>query len=591
MFFYEIFGEIRELLIALMLIKITKNVLAQYSTKESNFLKYRMWRGFGSKVSEKSRLGLEITYNNENPRTMSSREIEIITKSDKAVNIMYFWPIKNILEIMARNGKIIGKYLNAKQGWMFEECTLEEIKVKHKFDWKVRHESYEEFREDLETIRDYRVYHADKELKGEEAEKVLDEMLEADWTMNSIDGYVKIKHLWNKYKADTTRVMNLEFRLRTDMYVNGLTETPIVIEEDKVGRQFERSNPIKLQIIEKKWSKGENLTSIPMRKKKQYSQIEVQKGKTKEIYIGNDELLKEMREIKMILLNMKETSKDKEEMLLLDKVDQIREIERSIYDEETKEKMKQIILSRWDPDDLKYKVLEDKLLTGINYMIEMPKIEKIRTNILGMVQEIENCDTSKWKDDSIVDRLQIVTGNRIKKMINAKLEDIMKVLVVFRKEMDIANDLKSICEDKKGIDLHKFKDLMRTTIEENEYKKVRFEFLERWCLTLEECCDRGFVNEDMEARTVIKKKKRKYVISDDENEEEEQMYPKGLLEIMGGENDNNKSVPKSPERKIVKNDSLEKENNEKSNEVIEISSEEKTEELTFIEFSSSEDEN
>ena len=126
-----------------------------------------MWRGIGTKVSEKSRVGLEIKYNNEKPRPMSSREIELITKNDKAVNIMYYWPIKNILEIMARNGKVVGKYMNARQGWIFEECTLEEIKIKHRFDWKVRHEHFEDFVEDLETIRDYRIYYADKTIVGQ----------------------------------------------------------------------------------------------------------------------------------------------------------------------------------------------------------------------------------------------------------------------------------------------------------------------------------------------------------------------------------------------------------------------------------------
>ena len=577
-----------------------------YSTQESSFLKYMIWRGIGTKVSKMSRLGQDIEYNNSKPRPMSSREIELITKHNKAVNAMYFWPIKNILEIMSRNGKIMGTYINGKQGWEFEDITLEEIKTKHKFEWKVRHEKLEDFIEDMELIRDYRIYHADKDLGTEEARMILSEMMEKDWTMNQYDGYLKIKQLHNKYKMDTIKTKNLEFRLRCDNYMNGITEIPIVIEEDSIERKGNKYNPIKLQIIEKKWFENEVSTNIPIKKKKGTGSKKDDKIKTEEIRIGTKEMLQEMKEIKTLLIDMKKTKIENEELMLLDKADQIREIERSIFDEETKDKVKQIILCRKDPEDLPYKMLEETLLTGKNYLVEMPRIEKFRNNIIGMMQEIEECKPEEWEDENIANRLQKIAGTRIKKLINSKMEEIIDVLLNFKKEIDLANDIKSLCEDKDKLDMEKFKNMLRETIETKEYKNIRYEFLERWCIEIEENWERGLKkmkNENMEpkskkyARYCTKGYKRKYEISSDEDEIQES----GMRAIMS--HDESERKIDDVEKRKNKDDSNEEKGKKtmmSQTEIIEISSEEKNikilddknneENINFIIVTSSEDE-
>ena len=189
-----------------------------YGINDTSFKKYRIWRGLGTKVSANSRLGMEIAANNKNTRTISKHEVERIVSNNKMCNAMYFWPITNILEVMARNGKINGIYLNMKQGWQFQDVTYDEIKTKNKMSWKVRYDNYDDFVVDINQIRDYRMYHINANTSNEETENVVNDMLRDEWTMNVIDGNVTRKQLWHKYRMDTIKIMNLEFRLKDDIY-------------------------------------------------------------------------------------------------------------------------------------------------------------------------------------------------------------------------------------------------------------------------------------------------------------------------------------------------------------------------------------
>ena len=457
---------------------------------DTSFKKYRLWKGIGSNTSARSRLGLEIEANNKNPRNISRRELEAVTTNRKMFNAMYFWPLPNILEIMARNGKIDGVYLNLKQGWHFHGITHDEIKMKNKMNWKVRYEKYEDFLEDIEMIKEYRIYYTNRNTDNEETIKCVNDMLRDEWTMNVIDGNVTRKQIWHKYRSDCIKVMNLEFRLKDDIMNTGTTETPIVFCEDNGEYNIKKYDERKLQLLENKWTVTNGESNIPNKKKKKQI-VQKNKDKTKKIRVGTEEVLEEMREIKKLLMSYKENPINKGELVTLDKFDQMKEVERMIFDDEVKEKMMQVILSRQDTDDLQYKVLEEKLLSGANYTIRMPKVEVIRTNILGMVQEIDNNAPEKWSDINLEQRLQKITGIRMKKLINHKLQEIVQILLTYRNEIEMVNDLKSQCETKTRFDLKQFTDLLRQTVGEKEYSNERVEFMDRWCDELEKNIERG----------------------------------------------------------------------------------------------------
>ena len=498
-----------------------------FGIKDTSFKKYRVWRGIGEKVSKNSRLGMDIADSNSNTRCISKYEVERIISDGKSFNAMYFWPISNVLEIMARNGKVNGMYLNMKQGWYFQDITHDEIKTKNKLAWKVRHENFDDFVTDIKMIRDYRIFHTNINTEKDEAINFICDMLRDEWTMNVIDGNVTRKQLWQKYRMDTIKYMNLEFRLKDDTNNKGVTEIPVVFCEDNGEYRLQKYDEKKLQLLENKWNITNGESTIPNRKKKKQTVHKV-KNKTRQIRMGNEELVTSTLEIKKLILSLKENPISNDEMMTLDKFDQINEVNRTIFDEETKEKMIQIIVSRRDKDDLKYKVLEDKLLSGRNYMIRMPKIETMRTNILGMVQEIENNAPENWTDLNLEQRLQKVTGNRMRKLMNHNLTEIVRVLVTFKKEMDIVNELKSQCESKEKFDLVQFKDLLKQIIGEREYENEKIEFMDRWCDEIESNLERGMKkasNNDMNdtraerkqlmCSTVKKANKRRFVISSD----------------------------------------------------------------------------
>ena len=406
--------------------------------------------------------------------------------------------------------------------------------------------------------------------------------------MNDIDGHISLKQLYIKYRMDSIKVKNLEFRIRDDVTYKGITEIPIVIQDDNEDSSKNGHNPIKLRMIENQWKREEKITNIPSNKRKRQPTPKKVKDKTTPIRVGTDELLHEMIEIKKLLLNLREDNGEKSEMVTFDKIDQIREVERSIFDEETKDTMIQIILSRQDGNDIKYKLLEEELLTGKNYMIQMPKIQNIRNNILGMVQVIEEMKTDKWDDKSLTNRLQIVTGNRMKQLIEHQLKNIVTTLTNFKKEMDIVNEYKSMCETKDSFDLVKFKDMLRELIETKEYENVKYDFLERWCIEIENCLQYGM------------KKKDNNDGDTEKAEKEEKCYGKAITEgneckrgrftlSSDSESEGNSIEVIQPTRKTT-NQMSEK------REIINILSatdedkSEETEEIEYIQFSSSEDE-
>ena len=569
--------------------------LGVVGVNDSNFKKFMFWQGIGRNTSPNSYVGQQISAYNEKPRFMSEREIALTIQKRKAFNILYSLPIKDLLEIMARNGKFKGMYLNAKQGWDIFDITKEEIITKHKLDWRPRHEKLNEFAEDIKMIRDYRVYHAAKTEISTENENVIKDMIKNEWTMNAMDGYISIKQLWQKYRSDIIKFKNLEFRLLDDNVSKGTVEIPIVIDEDNIEVLADKQDPTKLRIIENRWMNLEKDTAIPSKKRK-LENNKKRKIKTEKIRFGSEEMLKEMSEIKRLLLSLKEKEYELDpELYTLDKIDQIREVERSIYDEETKNKMIQIILSRQERTDLKYKILEEELLSGKNYLIQMPRIERVRTNILGMIAEIDEIDTKKWEDRTLADRLQIITGERIKKVFNHHIQETIRVLVEFRKEIELANELKGMCEDKKGFNLKEFKDMLRSTIESNEYENKRFMFLERWCIEIEDNIEKGMKKKVKKANKTehdkmvvalpdVKPKKnctkgRFTITTSEESTEENLPSTSGLSRILKKENESVQTEGKKNESII----SISSTDGEKS-DIIE------RENTQFLVYSSSDDE-
>ena len=225
-------------------------------------MKYMFWQGLGRNTSENSYIGQQIKSSKENPRFVSMREIESTRKKRKAFNALYSWPIVNVLEVLARNGKVDGIYLNGKQGWHLTDIRREEVLTKHTAEWRPRYEDFEDFKEDMDMIRDYRVYYAQKTDITEENQVLLNEMCEEEWTMNSMDGYVTRKQLWHKYRSNIIKVKNLEFRLLEDNISSSTIEIPIIVDEDEVEKLSTKYDTTQLKIIENRWNREEKETTI-----------------------------------------------------------------------------------------------------------------------------------------------------------------------------------------------------------------------------------------------------------------------------------------------------------------------------------------
>ena len=564
---------------------------------DTNFMKYMLWQGLGRNTSENSYIGQQIKSGNEKPRFVSMREIESTRKKRKTFNALYSWPITNVLEVLARNGKIDGIFLNGRQGWHFTDIKRDEIVTKHTIEWRPRYEEFEEFKEDMEMIRDYRVYHAQKVDITEENTKVLTEMCEDEWTMNSMDNYVTLKNLWHKYRSNIIKVKNLEFRLLDDNIASGNIEIPIIMDEDEVERLSTKYNATQLKIIENRWVRDEKETTIPSKKRK-LSNPRKRKVQTEKIRIGSDEVLKELKEIKRLILSLKENEdKSPVDMCTLDKMDQIREVERSVYDEATKEMMIQIILSRQERTDLKYKILEEKLLSGRNYIIQMPRIETLRTNILGIIGEVDSVKTEEWEDVSLENRLQIITGNRIKTVFNHHIKNVIKTMIDFRKEIELANELKEMCEDKNGFDIVMFKDMLRSTIENSAYEDTKFEFLERWCVEIEEniekgmksTCEKSAKMSTPKCKEILPMKQivqNRFTISSDDNSEENVPSTSGLSHLRRNQSKSEDTTKrKNAEAEAIVISSEEKSSEEEKSVIIQ------RENLQFVTYDSSDEEN
>ena len=48
-----------------------------------------------------------------------------------------------------------------------------------------------------------------------------------------------------------------------------------------------------------------------------------------------------------------------------------------------------------------------------------------------------------------------------------------------------------MCDSKEGFDISLFKDMLRSTIENKEYEGIKYQFLERWCVEIEENIAKG----------------------------------------------------------------------------------------------------
>ena len=459
---------------------------------DTAYRKHMIWRGYGMNTSRNSQLGHIIKHNNEKPMFKSKHELDLIINRKKTVCMWLFFPIRDILLIMAREGKIDGKYINRKVGWKWNDINREELMTEHKLEWKVNNKSFEEFKTDLQKIRDYRVYYTDRRKATNETITVVEQMLKnEEWTMNERDGFMKIKDLWSEYKNNCIKTKNLEFRICSERE-NIQCELPIVFDEDNDLHETNKCNPYKLQMLDEKWIHLENDIAVNKKKKRKRKLTETRIVEPKRLRIGNEEILEKMKEIKKILAFMKEKKEGNNEDLVLDKADQIYEINRTIYDEDVKDVFRQIVLSRKDYNDLPYKILEDELLTGKNFTIQMPKMEKIRNNLLGMLQEIDEIKTDSWKDKTLADRLQIITANRFRAVTEINMKNIFQELINFKKELELVNDMKTECESRKGIDLEKLIKMMNETNGEANYENKRLHYIERWIEEIEKGMQRGF---------------------------------------------------------------------------------------------------
>ena len=459
---------------------------------ENPYPKYMIWRGGGTRTSKMSQLGEIISENNENPRFMSEWEIDRIINRKKSVCIWYYFPIRTILEIMARNGKIDGKYINKKIGWVLEDIDRREIQTEHKLEWKVDSKCFDKFRKDLIKIRNYRLYYTDRQRASDNAVQIAMAMLtQEEWTMNEYDGYVKLTDLWNEYQNNCKKTKNLEFRIQVEKMEKTKCEIPLVVMEDKDLYETKKCNPGRMFTIENEWENKNMEVNLSRRRKRKRKECSKELVDGKKIRFGNEEILEHMKEIKMMIASMKNEGNDNGENLVLDKADQLYEIERTVYDEEIKEVFKQIVLSRKDYNDLPYKMLEEDLLTGANFMIQMPEIEKVRNNMIGMLQTMNEMKTEKWNDNTLAERLQKIAGNRMKAVIQANLRSIMNEMIQFKKELEIANDLKAECETKNDFNVRKFADLLADTVGQNHYGDKRVHYLERWTEEIEKNLERG----------------------------------------------------------------------------------------------------
>ena len=405
--------------------------------------------------------------------------------------MIYFWPIRDILTYMARDGKIDGKYINKKVGWNWKEINKIELETENKLEWKVNMKSLEKFTEDLIKIRNYRIYYTDRVKATDETVKTIEQMINnEDWTMNDRDGYMKIKDLWNEYKTNCIKIKNLEFRICSTAEET-FCEIPIVFEEDNDLFETKPCNPFEMKKLEEKWTHLEEDIKVNRKRKRKKTTKENRMVEAKRIRLGNEQMLEKMKEIKKILLFMKEKKENTNEELVLDKADQIYDINRTVYDEEVKDVFRQIVLSRKDNLDMPYKILEEELLTGRNFTLRMPKMDNIRNNLLGMLQEINEIETKDWEDETLADRLQIITANRFKTVININMKNIMMELVNYKKELEMVNEIKNDCEDKNGIDIQKLMMLMYNLNGEANYENKRLHYIERWLEEIEKNIERG----------------------------------------------------------------------------------------------------
>ena len=445
-----------------------------------------IWRGYGTNTSRNSQLGHTIKHNNEKPNFKAQYELDLIINRKKTVRAIYFKPIRAILEIMARNGKIDGRYINRKVGWKWNDINIDEIEHKNDSMWKVNYKKFDDFKNDLCKIRNYRLYYADRRKASPETLKVVTEMLEnEDWTMNEKDGYMKLKDLWNEYRANCVKVKNLEFRVCQKERETITCEIPIIFNEDKDMHVTKKCNPTKLKQMETEWEDLNEDIKIEKKKKSRKRKLEKTVVDPKRIRIGDEEMLEKMRELKKLLLDQNRRKNEVEEEKSLDKADQLYQINQTVFDEEVKDVFRQIVMSREDGNELPYKILEEKLLSGKNYLIQMPRMDKIRNNLVGMLQEINDIKTENWEENTLADRLQIISGNRMKKVLENNLENITNEMLNYKRELEIANDIKNECEEKEGFNLQKFIENMKEINGEANYENRRLHYIERWIQEME----------------------------------------------------------------------------------------------------------
>ena len=218
----------------------------------------------------------------------------------------------------------------------------------------------------------------------------------------------------------------------------------------------------------------------------------------------------------------------------------------------------------------------------------MPKVEVIRTNILGMVQEIDNSAPEEWSDINLEQRLQKITGIRMKKLINHKLREIAQVLLTYRNEIETVNDLKSQCETKTKFNLKQFTDLLKQTVGEKEYNNERIEFMDRWCEELEKNIERGMKpnsncnekhdNDKALVKKFMETRKRRFEISSDSEDSFNVPRPRKMAKTsvtrgIQGCNNYNEEI-------VISSESCRDASNSDSSDII------PREKVTFLEFSS-----
>ena len=155
-----------------------------------------------------------------------------------------------------------------------------------------------------------------------------------------------------------------------------------------------------------------------------------------------------------------------------------------------------------------------------------------------------------------------------------------------------------MCDSKEGFNILLFKDMLRSTIESKEYEGKKFQFLERWCVEIEDNIAKGMkktstkpekmstpISRELVPFTPNKNKvQNRFVISSDETSDENLPGTSGMIRKPINQSEGSNMTVDSPNKnEIVIISSEEKTSDEGKSEIIERENE-------FLTYESTDDE-